>query len=159
MGPRAIDPRDRFPRDDVSQGAFAFVGAVLGTALGGVIVLVTGSAALDGPSSDDAITALLRLLWHCLVVVFASMGVGLIVAWAWDSILKRATQLGSPAQDLRVPGQKVTLGVAGLVPLAAGLCFMLIAPWLAGPTALLLLAITFVDPAKLALKRGWDVVK
>ncbi len=160
MAARTTDPRDRFPPDDVLQPIVALLGAVVGTVLGGVLALVTGSTALDDTNeTHNAIASVLSLLWHCVVTVIASAAIGLIAAWAWDTVLKRATNLGSPMQDLREPGQQVTIALAGLVSVAGGLFLMLVAPWLAGWIVVLVLVASVVQPAYMAIKRAWDIVK
>ena len=160
MAVRTTDPRDRFPPDDVLQPIVALLGAVVGTALGGLIVLATGSTALDdADGSHNAIASLLSLLWHCVMTVIASAAIGLVVAWAWDTVVKRATDVGSSLQDLREPGQQVTVALDGLVPVAAGIFFMLVAPGLAGWTVVLVLAASVVQPAYVALKLAWNIVK
>ena len=160
MAARTTDPRDRFPPDDVLQPIVALLGAVVGTVLGGLIVLVTGSTALDdADGSHNAIASLLSFIWHCVVTVFASAAIGLVAAWAWDSVVKRATDLGSPLQDLREPGQQMTVALDAFVPVVGAIFFMLVAPGLAGWIVVLGLVASLVQPAYMALKWAWNIVK
>lgn len=149
-------------RDFAQEGQLlsAVVGAVVGSLIGGVIALLTGRDPLWYETAPSTFTPNVSFLWHFMVVVpFAATGVGLIAAWAWNNAVKWATRLGSPFQELRERGQHLNLALAGLVSVAAGLFFMLVAPWLAGWTVVLLLAISFVEPIQEVIKWVWETVK
>jgi len=155
-----IDPRNRFPPDDTEQLLVAGLAAVIGTALGGLIALVTGIATLVTETSPKIHAINVGFVLQLGVVPFAAVGVGLIAAWAWDAPLRWATRIGSPLQDFREPGQKVTVGLCAVVPVLAALFFILVAPWAVFWTVAGLLGYTLLYlPGKELFRWVWNIVK
>lgn len=147
------DSRDMWPDDDGGTGqilgCLGGIGAIVGTVIGGLIAFLTDNTALK--AIDNGLVL--------LAVPVAAWAMGLLVTVAWDAAVKRATQLESPVEHLRDPGQVVTAVLAGLAPAVIAVIFLLVAPWLAVWAVLLTFAALVVRAVYLGIKRIWDVAK
>jgi hypothetical protein len=128
------------PVDAGSEDFYAsLLGSLGGTVAGGVVGLVTGDAGLESAGHP---------LVLAFAAFFAAIGVGLVLAMAWDSVIE------GPRRSPEYVVRNGTFNVALVTSAVAAVLFMLVAQPLAVPAALLTIALPTLWVAGVLLRIG-----
>lgn len=125
---------------------FALPGALLGTVLATVVLWLTGS--LDG--EDGSVLPIFVL------TPILAWAVGMAITTGYDRLLVRVTELGSPIERLRGPGQILTAILAAITPALVAMVLLLGVPSLVVPGFAVMIVVAY---GPMFVSWVWEIVK